>query len=92
VWVDRADLECLSSAAIALGLALAIDPNSELADAITAGAEAACGTYHAHPAQIEVVAGLAWVVGVLDLAVTADTERLMRKWAEDFLRTACRSQ
>jgi hypothetical protein len=68
-----ADLELLSTAAAAMGLALALDPHSELADAITAGAEAAGIGYRPPPAPTEVVAGLARVLGLLDLEVTLDT-------------------
>jgi hypothetical protein len=71
-----ADLELLSTAAAAMGLALALDPHSELADAITAGAEAAGIGYRPPPAPTEVVAGLARVLGLLDLEVTADTTLL----------------
>jgi hypothetical protein len=73
VRVAAADLDVLSAAAAALGLALALDPHSELADAITAGAEAAGMGYRPPPTPTEVVAGLARVLGVLDLEVTLDT-------------------
>jgi hypothetical protein len=70
------DLKLLSAAAARLGLTLALDPHSELADAITAGAEAAGIGYRPPPAPTEVVAGLARVLGLLDLEVTADTTLL----------------
>jgi hypothetical protein len=73
VQLELDDLALLSAAAAALGLALALDPHSELADAITAGAEAAGIGYRPPPAPTEVVAGLARVLGLLDLETTADT-------------------
>jgi hypothetical protein len=73
VQVEPADLTVLSAAAAALGLALALKPHSELVDAITAAAEAAGVSYRPPPAPVEIVAGLARVLGLLDLAVTTDT-------------------
>lgn len=76
VEVETTDLEVLAKAAAAIGLALAVDPHSELADAITAGVDAAAPDYGPPPEPADVVAGLARVLGVLDLAVTADTRVL----------------
>jgi hypothetical protein len=76
VALDQADLDLLAAAAGEMGRALAVDPHGELADAISAGAEAAGAADRPPLAPTEVVAGLARVLSVLDLAVTDDTAPL----------------
>jgi hypothetical protein len=79
VWVAVADLNVLAAAASTMGLTLALNPHSELADAIAAGAEASGSGYRPPPAPTDVVASLARVLGVLDLEATADTAMLITR-------------
>jgi hypothetical protein len=79
VEVAVADLELLAAAAARLGLELALNPHSELSDAITAGAEAAGIGYRPPAAPTEVVADLARVLGLLDLEPTTDTMMLIAR-------------
>lgn len=78
VELQAPDLEVLNSAAIALGMSLALEPGSELTEAIVAGAEAAYSTATGDldVVPVAVVESLARVLGVLDLEVTADTRLL----------------
>lgn len=79
VSVAVTDLNVVAAAASTMGLTLALNPHSELADAIGAGAEASGGGYRPPPAPTDVVADLARILGVLDLAATADTAMLITR-------------
>ncbi|WP_156935081.1 LuxR family transcriptional regulator [Pseudonocardia spinosispora] len=78
VQLRASDLAVLNSAAIALGMSLALEPGSELTEAIVAGAEAAYSstTGDLDVVPVAVVELLARVLGVLDLDVTDDTRLL----------------
>jgi hypothetical protein len=80
VRIDEADLAVLSAAAAALGHQLAIDPCGQLAEAVTAGAEAATGKGPA-ATPMRIVELFARVTGLLDLADTDDSVRLARRVA-----------
>jgi hypothetical protein len=68
-------------AAAVLGRELATRPHSELVEAMEAGADAARGDYGQAPTPVQLVATLARVHGLLDLAITADTELLTARIA-----------
>jgi hypothetical protein len=76
VTVDTADLDVLTRAAATLGLTLAARPNSELAEAIATGADAAGPHTAPPPDPTEIVVELTRTLGLLDLATTADTRLL----------------
>jgi hypothetical protein len=77
VHLDPADLDVLTAAAAVLGLELAVNPGSELSDALAAGAEAATDGHGPPPAPVELVEVLSRAHGLLDLAPTADSTRLI---------------
>lgn len=77
VTLAQADLDLLAAATATMGHALAAAPAGELAEALGAGAEAACSlTYGSTPTPVDIVTGLTRALGVLDLAPDADTELL----------------
>lgn len=84
VKVSPQDLAVLAATAARLGHALALEPGSELADAIETGAEAANPTTYSSPTTgTELVETFARVNGLLDLATTADTAALTaRLWSD----------
>lgn len=81
VEVDEQDLAVLAAAAAVLGRELATRPHGELAEAMEAGADAARGDYGPAPTPVQLVETLARVHGLLDLAMTADTELLTARIA-----------
>jgi hypothetical protein len=84
VEVAQQDLALLAAAAARIGHALALEPGSELADAIETGAEAASPAAASSPVTgVELVETLARVNVLLDLATTPDTETLTRRlWSD----------
>jgi hypothetical protein len=81
VEVDEQDLAMLADAAAVLGRELATHPQGELAEAMEAGADAARGASGSAPTPVQLVETLARVHGLLDLAITADTELLTARIA-----------
>jgi hypothetical protein len=83
VALDQVDLDLLSAAAGEMGRTLAAAPGGELAEALAAGAEAAGSVGAVYetttPDPVTIVASLARALGVLDLAVTADTTLLIAR-------------
>lgn len=77
VAIAVADLDVLAGAAAALGHTVAARPDTELAEAIAAGAEAAAPTYGPPPTPRDIIERLARLHGLLDLAVTDDTRALI---------------
>jgi hypothetical protein len=76
VRVDPADLDVLTAAAAVLGLELAVNPGSELSDALAAGAEAAADGHGPPPTPVDLVEALSRAHGLLDLTPTVDSRRL----------------
>lgn len=81
VELEESDVDVLNTAAVALGMTLALEPSSELTEAIIAGAEAAysAGTGDTELLPVALVESLARALGVLDLAVTEDTRLLVAR-------------
>jgi hypothetical protein len=76
VWPHPTDLETLNSVAATMGLALATRPAGGLATALALGAQAARDCTGGDHTATELVAALAAVTGMLDLAITPDSRRL----------------
>ncbi|MFE7201397.1 hypothetical protein ACFU8R_14080 [Pseudonocardia alni] len=79
VAIAVADLDILAAAAAAaaLGHTVAVRPDTELAEAIAAGAEAAAPIHGPPPSPRDIIERLARLHGLLDLAVTDDTRALI---------------
>lgn len=77
VAIAVADLDALAAAAAVLGHTVATRPDTELAEAIAAGTEAAAPTYGPAPAPRDIIERLARLHGLLDLAVSDDTRQLI---------------
>jgi hypothetical protein len=76
VWPDPTDLGILAGAAAAMGMALATEPHSELAEALSVGADAAGDSHGPAPTPVELVTALAGVHGMLTLAAEPDSLRI----------------
>ncbi len=77
--IDPADLTLLSRTATSLGYELALRPQGGLARAVAAGAESVAELPGETLTPVGLVASLARVLGLLDLAGTDDTALLVRR-------------